>query len=371
MKRWMILAVLVVAITTTATIAVQYLPIDSGTPGDTPFPAPSAKTGPQPLAVVDGDLTYKFGMAAQHVEIKKDWVIKNEGKADLELSKGEIACTCTSFKFKDGKESATLKPGEETTLHLTFDTRETNGAYNKTANILTNDPLHPSLQFAADGTVKPSVVLFPPEPTINFLEIFNDKDDHYATVMLYSPDRPDVKITQMTSSRPREIAVEEHPLSEEDCKTLKIDKGRRITIDVKATMPLGLFREEVLIKTDHPKQPEVKLTLNGKMVGPISSSPQRCRLVPVHSRMGKTDELVLTVRGRRPTEFTIAHKPAHFEVAIRPSDPSSEEQKGRYRLTIKVPPGLAPGQIMDEIVLKTDHPKASELKIPVDVLIEE
>ena len=59
------------------------------------------------------------------------------------------------------------------------------------------------------------------------------------------------------------------------------------------------------------------------------------------------------------------------DIAIAPSDPNSEEQKGRYRMTVKVPPGVAPGKIMDEIVLKTDHPKATELKIPVDVLIED
>jgi hypothetical protein len=137
-------------------------------------------------------------------------------------------------------------------------------------------------------------------------------------------------------------------------------------------MPLGPFREELIVKTDHPKQPEVKLTVAGKMVGPISASPQQVRLVPVHSRTGKTDVLTLTVRGLRPTKFAVTHHPANFQVAVRPSEPSSSEaQPGQYLLTVTVPPGLAAGQIMDEIVLKTDHPKAGELKIPVSVLIED
>jgi hypothetical protein len=369
MKRWIILAVLVVAITTTATVAVQYLPVDPSTPADVPYPAKAS--GPQPLAVVDGDLTYHFGMAAQQVQLKKDWVIRNDGKADLKLTKGEVACTCTVAEFPGGQETLTLKPGEETVLHLTFETRENNGTYHKSANIVTNDPLHGTLEFVADGTVRPSVVLYPPESTINFLEISNDQEDHHATVMLYSPDRPDVQITGLVSSRPDHIKVSEQPLSVEDCKTLKIEKGHRITIDVKGDTPLGLFREEVIIKTDHPKQPELKLTVSGKMVGPITASPQRFRMVPVHSRVGKTDELRLTVRGRRATHFEIEHKPEKFKVAIAPTDPASEAQAGQYRLTVTVPPGLTPGQIMDEIVLKTDHPKAAELKIPVDVLIED
>ena len=43
--------------------------------------------------------------------------------------------------------------------------------------------------------------------------------------------------------------------------------------------------------------------------------------------------------------------------------------KGRYRMTVKVPPGTATGTVVGEIVLKTDNPKASEVKIPVSILI--
>jgi len=370
MKRWILLAVLVVVITTTATVAVQYLPTETR-PGDVPYPAATDRAGPLPLAVVDGDLKHDFGLAAQNVDIKKDWVIKNEGKADLELTKGEVACTCTSLKFEGGQEWAKLKPGEQTTLHLTFATRENNGTYHKSANILTNDPVHPTLEFVAEGTVRPSVVLFPPESTIDFLEISNDQDDHHATVMLYSPDRPEVQVTELKSSRPQQVLVEQKPLSADDCKTLKIDRGHRITIDVKGDMPLGQFREKVYLKTDHPRQPELELTVTGRMVGPISTSPLRLRLVPVYSRTGKTDEMRLTVRGLRPTKFTVEHKPEKFQVAVLPSDPSPTAPPGQYKLKVTVPPGLAAGQIMDEIVLKTDHPKAAELKIPVDVLIED
>src|SRR4029077_20524203 len=130
------------------------------------------------------------------VVLKKDWVIKNEGKADLKLSKGEVACTCTIAEFPGGQETLTLKPGEQSVLHLTFETRDNNGVYHKSANILTNDPLHPSFEFVADGTVRPSVVLYPPEPTINYMDISNDLEDHRSSILLYSPDQPDVKITK-------------------------------------------------------------------------------------------------------------------------------------------------------------------------------
>jgi hypothetical protein len=367
MKRWIILAVLVVAISTVATIAVQYLPLDSSPPGSVRYPAASNPNGPKPRVVVDGDLTHNFGTAPQHFLISKDWEIKNEGQADLRLSKGVIECNCTvaAFDGDKNKESITLKPGQKTNLHLSFETREVNGSFHKKAEILTNDPRRPSMEFVADGIVRPSVVLYPPEPTINYLEISNDQDDHHSSVLVFSPDQPDIKVTQLVSSRPAHLEVSQEPMSDDDCKAMKVEKGRKVIVNVKGSMPLGAFREEVVIKTDHPKQPELKLTVGGKMVGPISASPDHMRLVPVHSPMGRTEQVMLTVRGLRPTRFEVESKPERVDVAVAPSDPSSKG--GQYRLTVKVPPGMPPGTIMDHIVLKTDHPKAKELKIPIDI----
>jgi hypothetical protein len=371
MNRWIILAVVVVVISTTATIAVQCLPLDSSSPGEVQYPAGTTSTGPKPRVVVDSDLVYRFGTAPQQFLLSKDWVIKNDGEGDLVLIKGTIECNCTVAAFDGDKKRTeiTLKPGQKTTLHLSFETRGTNGSFHKYAEIRTSDPVRPALHFVAEGTVRPSVVLYPPEPTINYLEISNDQDDHHSSILIFSPDQPDIKITQLVSSRPDHITVSDEPMSDDECKAMKCEKGSKIIINIKGDMPLGAFREEVVVKTDHPKQPEVKLMVTGKMVGPISASPERVRMVPVHSPMGKTGELMLTVRGLRPTRFEVERKPERIDVAVTPSDPSA--QGGQYRLTVKVPPGMPPGlTIMDQIVLRTDHPKAAELKIPIDITIQ-
>ena len=56
-----------------------------------------------------------------------------------------------------------------------------------------------------------------------------------------------------------------------------------------------------------------------------------------------------------------------LDVAVAPDEKS--KRKGRYLVTVKVPPGTASGTVSGDIVLKTDNPKASELKIPVSILI--
>jgi hypothetical protein len=75
----------------------------------------------------------------------------------------------------------------------------------------------------------------------------------------------------------------------------------------------------------------------------------------------------MVVRGDRETHFEVLRKPEKVDVTITPDDKSTH--KGRYRLIVSVPPGTAPGEVTGDIVLKTDHPHAAEVIIPVSILI--
>ena len=88
----------------------------------------------------------------------------------------------------------------------------------------------------------------------------------------------------------------------------------------------------------------------------------------VSSREGATSNVTLLVRGGRATKFEVVHKPEKIEVTIEPNE--TPTQKGRYRLIVNVPPGTAPGPVVEDmIIIKTDHPRASEIKIPVWIVI--
>ena len=73
------------------------------------------------------------------------------------------------------------------------------------------------------------------------------------------------------------------------------------------------------------------------------------------------------VRGDTPTKFEVAYHPDKLDVKITPD--YTPTQKGRYKMTVTIPKGTAAGPVDGDIILKTDNPKASEMKIPVSVLI--
>jgi hypothetical protein len=369
MVRWILLAVLVVVLTATATVVVQSVSLEPSTGNGPEFPTATGTSGPLPKAVVDGDLTYKFGSKALHTKFERDWTIKNEGEGDLVLTLEAPPCSCTVAGFMDANRkvsgSKTVPPKGETVVHLTWETLA-NGHYHKPATLLTNDPEKPKITFSAEGEVSPAVMIYPPATdnlAINVAEIPSDKEEHQVKFAVYSLDKPDLKITEIASSLPEYITADQTDLPEAICKEIKAKAGRQVTLTFKRGLTLGTFLEELVVKTDHPKEPELRFTLNGKIVGPISMTPTKLRLSGIPSQSGGQVELTMLVQNLRETKFEVKQKPEKFKVEIAPGDKTSKP--GKYRLIVTVPPGTPTGTVNDEIILETDHPFAKEVKIPI------
>ena len=366
MLRWVILSVVVVLLATAATLVAQYR---NGSNPSWDLPAGNrAKTeGPQPLAEVEGTHTHEFGpMSTQKTGTHK-WVLKNKGQGDLQIWLAGSSCMCTIAKLKQG-EKATLKPEESTDIEVEWKTKDAVGEFGKNVKIGTSDPSHPEIVLGVHGMVHPPIVILP-QPQEGVIPMGNLMSDETkdTSLAVFSPERPALKVTKLTTSKPDFIVAKVVPLTADQCKQLKTEGGNRVNIEIKPGMPLGSFREEVIFETDHPDQPKVTLTLVGSMAGPISVMPNSLRLVTVNGKQGGSGQVTLLVREGRATSFNVAHKPENIEVSIVPND--TPTLKGRYKLTVTIPPGSTAGLIDDEIILKTDHPKVNQLKIPVNIVV--
>jgi len=366
MLRWVILSVVVVGLTAAATLLINLGPATKPLGGL----KVSVKDGPQPKVKVDGDTVHDFGTMAQRTKGQHSWTFRNDGQAVLELWLGGTTCKCTVAKLAELKESGEhikLKPGETTTIDLEWDSREVEGKFSQEAKINTNDPERPMVPLVAKGTVHPVIIVFPKDRAIPMTNVSSDEPKK-LNAALFAPDQPDLKLVKITSSKPDYIVVTPKPFDAEELKSFNVKGGYRLEIEVKPGMPLGAFRDEVVIETDNKKEPEVRLKVSGTVTGPISILPDRLRLINVTSSRGGAGEVTLLVRGGKPTKFEIAQKPEKLKVDIEPNETAT--LKGRYRLTVTVPPGTPSGQIEETIILKTDNPKAAELKIPVNIFVQ-
>lgn len=374
MLRWFLIAILVAGLAMAAIIAPQMLSKKTNSASDDlKFPTKTVEvTGPSPVATVDHEPTHKFEPMPQNAEGKHVWKVSNTGKADMELTKGPSTCSCTIANFKNDESKLVLKPGESTEIELKWETRMNNGEFKKSASVLTNDPTKPSIEFVVQGTVRPAVMVLPMDQVLNFSNVSNDKSNELS-MAVYSADRPDFKITKITNTKPEYIESKVSPLSADEIATiLSKDKvaGYKVVVTLKPGMPVGLFSEEMLIKTDHPKQEDVKVVVSGKMTGPITCFPEILRMSQVSSEKGGNLQATVIVRDKKPVKFEVAEEPKPVKVQVVPADETKgAESSGRYRLTVTIPPGSKPGSLDGTIVLKTDHPLVKEMKIPVTAVI--
>lgn len=376
MVRWLLFAIVVVAVSALATLGLPYLNASkSDSSYAPPFPLASSEQGVLPKVTIEGEaLTHRFGVMGQQSSGEHEWTVTNTGEGDLLLSKGPSTCSCTIANLESDK-GTTLKPGASTKVKLTWETRTNDGKFEKSASVLTNDPSRPKIDFVIEGTVRPAITLLPPIEGLMYYTIPNDTE-HMRSFIIHSADRPDTKITKATSSNPELISVQVKPVPPEEAKKMEVASGKanRVDVIVKPGSVLGSFREDVVLTTDHPLRAEVKLPVSGKIAGPISSVPERIRLTQVPSKNGANESVILWVRGQEHTKFVVEKSPENLKVDIQPADDKTDStdattKSARYTLTIKVPPGTPPGAINDEIILKTDHPRAGTVRIPVNVLI--
>jgi hypothetical protein len=301
-------------------------------------------------------------------EGKHKWVVRNRGEGDLQIWLDGSSCVCTIAKLKEQGSKQTLVPGESTEIELEWKTKDMVGEFGKYAAIGTNDPNRPQFKLNVHGLVHHPVVILP-QPQEGVLSVGNISSDETKRVSLavFSPERPNLKINKLVTSKPDLIVAKPEALKPEECARLKTKGGHRLNIEIKPGMALGTFREELIVETDHPDQPKIHLILAGAASGPISVMPAQLRMVLVHGKDGGSSQITMLVREGRPTNFTILHKPEKLDVSIASND--TPNLKGRYRLTVNVPHGTTAMQIDDEIVLQTDHPAVKELKIPVSIVV--
>ena len=370
MKRWLLLTVAIVAVSAGMTVAVQYLPAGPAT-NSLPFGNEAADdpNKPRPIAEVDGTTVHEFGRMPQQTKGGRIWKIKNTGNADLVLTGGHPACSCTLLNLKDG-ESHTVKPGEAFDLNVEWETRLNSGRYSKNASLYTNDPNRPELVFVVQGEVQPAIITIPNEDTMDMGDLPNEKP-HEFYVVLGSPDRPDFKITGVTTSRPELFETDVRELSKEERIAAKMPQGYRLTIKVKQTGALGNFLEELMIRTDHPVRPEIHRAMAGKVIGPVNVMPALLKANDAKPNEEITGTIWVT--GQDSTTFTVAKVPGKLKVTIAPDDEKNKSaQPGQghaYRITLAIPAGTPPGVISEDVVLKTNHPRAAELKVPVYIQV--
>jgi hypothetical protein len=313
-----------------------------------------------PGLAIDQDLTYDFGVASLGERGSHAWTIRNTGQRDLELWLEKApSCGCTVTSLANGQRQR-IPPGGSMEIMLEWRTRKTNDVFAQAATIGTNDPARPSFTLRISGRAYEPVVASP--DSVSFYPLYNG-EMRRADIAVFSPDRPDLAISEVVSSRPDLIAVASRPMTPDELARLRAKAGYRLGVEIKPGMPMGVLSETLVVHTNHPARPTLNIRITGVVTGPITAAPSRLSIPIGGAQEGASREVMLLVHDGRETRFDVLHRPGAVGVSIAPVD--APAGKRRYRLTVTATPGGRADRVRDFITVKTDHPRVSLVRIPV------
>lgn len=94
---------------------------------------------------------FDFGEVKEGDLVEKEFDFTNAGKSDLIIRKIKASCGCTTVEPAD----KVVKPGKSSSFKASVRTNGFSGRIAKTVNVITNDPVNPSITIRITGNVLP------------------------------------------------------------------------------------------------------------------------------------------------------------------------------------------------------------------------
>lgn len=93
---------------------------------------------------------YNYGKIKAGEKVVHEFRLTNAGKKPLIIRKVKASCGCTAAN----PDKSELKPGESTTIKVTFDSTGRSGRDSKSVTVITNDPRQPTTNLIIQGEIE-------------------------------------------------------------------------------------------------------------------------------------------------------------------------------------------------------------------------
>ncbi len=299
--------------------------------------APAHTSAPQPQIEAPAPV-YDFGTVLEGTPVKHDFTIKNTGQADLIIGQVQTSCGCTAAK----SDRQRLRPGEQTELPVTFDTRHEKGRASRRIDVYTNDPKTPDLTLEIQGVIRRESEAIPDQ--VIFQGVKKGSEQTQEVAIKYNGTAPrDFKITRISNSNPN-IVVKQMP-------------DLKLKVTLLKTMPVGPFDDTIEIATTGRP---IEIPVDGRVVGDLITEPAQVSFGILPHGQGAMRIVRLTNNGTRSVSITGVSSTSPAVIAR--ADPITPGKQ--YKITLELRKGTPDGQLHGQLLIKTDDPEQTSLTIP-------
>ncbi len=318
---------------------------------DQPVPTPTISAAMAPK-IVFKETAFNFGDVEEGPDITHEFVFHNRGKSTLHINNVGTSCGCTAA-VGDKKDIA---PGGKGTIKVTYHTSGRPGHATKIITVTSNDPTNPNFQVKIDMTVVREIDVTPDRVYLYAVKHGEEKD---TQVKILGKPGKKLNILSVTSNN-KVVAVTSAPYSEGDGTNKRM--GVTLNVVLPATQPIGSISDNVVVKTDDLKKPEIEIQVMGEVVGRVQWSPKNVYFAPRQEQ-----PVFVNITANPPQGFAVRSVSTEKHLC-RPSIKSVNNPDGTvsYQLSIlpvKSIPKDSDGK--DEVVVNTNDNEMPTFKVDV------
>jgi hypothetical protein len=293
---------------------------------------------------------FEFDTIPQGKQLEHKYILRNIGDEELQIQRIVPACGCTVPELDENR----IQPGAETVLSVQLDTRGMYGRKEKTVRLYTNDPQLPTALLTLRGEIEPEVLVEPYR--IDFGNVIHSSDPEDGV-----EQRVTVRIRDGLRASIGELSTRSKWLEIREVSRVK-NKVVEASVRLKSEVPIGEFRDRVVIRVTGAQQRTVNLPVYASIqkqievvppvlafgVLPASSSVQR--EVKIFNR-GKKPLKILSITSNHSdmSAFSEVVKAGREFRGIVRFTPSKSETNVKATVTIVL--GDLTGEPVDEVVL--------------------
>jgi len=306
-------------------------------------PPPAFKPGEPAPVITALEPVHDFGTTWAGPKLETTFEVKNEGPVPLDILKVRTSCGCTIA----GQHPQKIMPGEIGKFPFSINSDKLRGKYEKTATIMSNDPVTPNLKLQMRGVCNRYLDIMP--TNANFGKLTGN-----------APQQRVLKIANNTET-PAQLTVEPEQIENVTFKLVETEPGKNFELVVTVTPPFkpGMLNAEATLHSNLPEQLRTTISARAKVPERLEVSPEIVTL-----NLDKDTGQPF----KRPLRFTnYGEQPVNLlEATI--DDPEikvtiAERTDGKaYTVYLEVPSGYKPTNKDRTITLKTDDPAQPEVK---------
>ena len=300
--------------------------------------------------VVTPETVFDFGSVDAGTVVEHAFILKNSGSAALKVERLNTACGCTAAVL----DSDTIPPGGETKVKASFDTSGFQGAKVKTIRVYTNDPRQASFLLSLQGTVRSEFDLDPAR--LHFGDVAKGKEKTLGV---------DVLLSGQSSAQIQEVLSRSPYLDIESSEVAKRGKqGKRLTVTIKGSLPVGVFRDRIVVKTSSDKTPIINIPVFARVHGDITIVPSSVSFGLIEGPIVKPVSEVVKLVNTAKKPLTIASVESDNPLVTAELVPLKDARASNLRVTLKE--GLS-GTFRATITITTDNADAEQRQLTVPV----